>query len=74
MQRDYGAIIYHHGAELRQEHCRVLSTSLEDAAHRATGVNGLTLVSQVKMLGRNYVVAKVWNGDQWAYAYRLPTL
>ena len=72
MQRDYGAIVYQHGAQLEYEHFRVAATSLEEAAELATGIKGLRLRSHPKMVAPNFVVAKVWNGAEWAYAYKLP--
>jgi hypothetical protein len=72
VQSNYGAIVYRHGVQLEYEYVRVTATSLQEAAELATGIEGLRLKSHPKMTARNFVVAKVWNGAEWAYAYKLP--
>jgi len=50
---------------------RVNALSYEDAAQRVAG-GGLTLVACSRMQGVAYLVAKVWDGSGFYYAYRYP--
>lgn len=50
---------------------RILAASYEDAVSRVAG-EGLTLVASSRIRGLPYLVAKVWDGHGFRYAYRYP--
>jgi hypothetical protein len=70
--RSFGVMEYHHGRWNQQPVRRVESTSHEDAARQVDG-DGLTLVGCSRIRGLHYLVAKVWDGGAFYYAYRYPT-
>lgn len=70
--RSFGVMEYDHGRWNQQPVRRVEAVSYEDAAHRV-GEDGLTLISCSRIRGLNFLVAKVWDGNTFYYAYRYPT-
>jgi len=70
---NFGVLTYRHhanGIEHEALH-RIEALSYEDAARQVVG-DGVTLIADTKIHGVSYLVAKVWDGDGFRYAYHYP--
>jgi len=72
--QSFGVMEYKQDASgIRQEPIHRLDAwTYEDAALQVLG-EGLTLIADARIRGMAYLVAKVWDGNGFRYAYRYPT-
>lgn len=68
-ERSFGYMEYDHGKWNEKPVRRIEALSYDDAAQKIAG-EGLTLVNCSRIRGLGYLVAKVWDGNGFRYAYR----